>query len=219
MAQQDDITIESSDDVLLRGDLYYPDDLEDDAPAVILYHMLNGSRRAYNPLIPGLLDAGYIVLNMDMRGHGGTRGAQDWELAEDDAQRTFDWLREQAHVNGDAVSIIGASIGSNMALKACANDSQCLTVIALSPGLDYRGVQPETALVGGLSQRSALLVAAHGDDYSADSVEQLFSNATGHVSARLFMGRAHGTQLFNRELDRVQHMIIDWLDEQVAAAE
>lgn len=219
MTTPESVGIEASDGLALRGDLYRPADMPTDAPAVLLLHMLGSQRSAYEPLIPALLDAGYIVLNMDMRGHGETGSSQDWQLAETDVQTALDWLRQQEGVNNEQIAIIGASIGSNLALIGCANDAGCVTAIALSPGLDYRDVQPESAVVEGLADRSALLVASHQDRYSADSVRTMFGSATGNISARLYAGNAHGTNLFNNELDSVSHMIVSWLDEHFAAAE
>ncbi|MDQ7033623.1 MAG: alpha/beta fold hydrolase [Anaerolineae bacterium] len=218
---QDDMMMETvnlgaSDGLVLVGDMYRPD-MDGEAAAVLLIHMLGSNRTTYAPLIPALLEAGYVVLNVDMRGHGETGGSQDWALAETDIQVWLDWLREQENVSSDAVSIIGASIGGNLALIGCANDAQCLTSIALSPGIDYRGVMPESAVTEGLSNRSALLVASHNDGFSADSVRQIFANATGNVSARLYNGRAHGIQLFDNELESITTLILSWLDEHVAA--
>ena len=37
-------------------------------PAVLLMHQHNGRRRNWNPLIPALLDAGYVALAVDLVG-------------------------------------------------------------------------------------------------------------------------------------------------------
>ena len=159
------------------------------------------------------------MLNADLRGHGETRGNQEWDLTVADVQVWLDWLREQTVVDGSRIAILGGSIGSNVALIGCANDADCVGAIALSPGLDYRGVQPETAISEGLSERAVLLVAAHGDSYSAESVEQLLTSSTGDVSARLYRGRSHGTNLVRTDYDSVSHMIVAWLAEHLNLAE
>jgi predicted acyl esterase len=211
------VSISASDGLELRGDFYRPAGAEEDTPAVLLMHMLGSQRNAYEPLLPDLLDAGYIVLNIDLRGHGETGGRHDWELAVSDVQTLLDWLRQQEGVADDQIAIIGASVGSNLALVGCANDEACVTAIALSPGLDYRGIEPQSAVTEGLAERSALLIASHQDGFSADSVIVMFSEATGNVAARLYEGRAHGTALFNNELASVSSAILSWLDEQFAA--
>ncbi len=213
------VSIRASDGLQLRGDLYRPADREGDAPALLLLHMLGSERDAYEPLLPSLLDAGYIVLNMDLRGHGETAGSQDWGLAQQDVQTTLDWLREQQGVADEQIAIIGASVGSNLALVGCANDEFCVTAVALSPGLDYRGIEPESAITEGLAERSALLIAAHDDSFSRDTVIVFFGEAPGDIAARLYPGRAHGTALFREELESVSGLIVEWLGQHLTPME
>lgn len=210
------IELSASDDLSLMGDLYIPEAMESPAPALLLMHMNGGNRSDYIPLIPALLDSGYVVLTVDLRAHGATGGARNWDLAIEDTQLWLDWLREQDAVDASRIATIGASIGSNLALVGCANDGDCVTAIALSPGTDYFGVMPGDALVDGLN---AFLVASHNDSQSANSIRTFFNDATGYVSTRMYPGRAHGTQLFSSELESISNAILAWLDEQLATVE
>ena len=210
------VTRQSDDDTSLVADVYPTSEA---APVLILLHMLNSDRAAYEPIIPDLQGAGYALLNIDMRGHGDSGGSRDWDLVIADVADWIGWLDERGQIGENGLAIIGASIGSNVAIIGCAESGVCRGVVALSPGLDYRGVQPEPALVVGLADRSALLVAAHRDSYSAESIEQLFLNATGDVTARLYRGRSHGTRLFDSDFDRVSRLILFWLSEQFAVDE
>lgn len=214
------VTVNASDDLELVGDFYQPEDASETGnPAVLLFHMLGSNRHAYDPILPDLVDAGYVVLNVDMRGHGDTGGNQVWDLAIDDVQTWLDWLREQETVDDSRVAIMGASIGSNIALIGCAQDADCVGAIALSPGLDYFGVEPESAVMSGLAERAVLLVASHSDGYSAESVEQMFTNGRGDVSARIYRGAAHGTSLFRSNYDSISQLILSWLAEQFTFTE
>jgi acetyl esterase/lipase len=211
------ISIPASDDLMLVGDLYLPNTTSETGnPTVLLFHMLGSQRSAYDPLIPDLVDSGYTVLNADMRGHGETGGSQEWGLTIADVQVWLNWLHLHSAVDGSRIAIIGGSIGGNIALMGCANDVDCVGAVALSPGMDYRGVQPESSVVEGLSERAILLVASHGDGYSAESIEQLFTKSTGDVSARNYRGNSHGTNLFRTDYDSVSYMILSWLEEHLA---
>ena len=161
--------------------------------------MLNSNRGAYQPLIPDLREAGYAILNIDMRGHGASGGDRVWDSTIADMQGWVDWLAAEGRLSEPGLAIIGGSIGANVALISCADTETCRGAIALSPGLDYRGVKPESALVDGLADRSALLVAAQNDASSSTAIRQMFLNAKGDVTARLYPGRAHGTRLFDSE--------------------
>ena len=211
-SESESVTLQAADGVSLAGDFYPP--AEESAPLIISLHMLNSNRSAYAPLIPDLQAGGYAALNVDLRGHGDSGGARDWGLAIDDVADWIDWLAANEHISARGLVIMGASIGANAALMGCAASEVCRGAIALSPGLDYRGLQPETALTDGLAERSALLVAAHDDAYSADTVRQMFANAQGDVTARLFRGRAHGTRLFDSDYNHISRLILSWLDMQ-----
>ena len=185
-----------------------------DSPVILLLHMLNSNRAAYDPLIPDLREAGYAILNIDLRGHGASGGPRDWELAISDvALGWIGWLGENNHLSENGLAIIGGSIGANVALISCAQVEVCRGAIALSPGLDYRGVKPESALVDGLADRAALLVASQNDASSSTAIRQMFLKAKGDVTARIYRGRAHGTRLFDSEYDSVSRLILGWLAE------
>ncbi|MCY3865178.1 MAG: alpha/beta hydrolase [Chloroflexi bacterium] len=187
---------------------------DNDAPAILLLHMLNSKRAAWEPLIPDLRAAGYALLNIDMRGHGDSGGTRDWEEAiHDVAVGWVGWLSENGHLGDEGLAIIGGSIGANVALISCARVVSCRGAIALSPGLDYRGVKPESALIDGLADRVALLVAAQNDTSSSTAIRQMFLKAKGDVSARLYRGRAHGTRLFDSDYESVSALILGWLAE------
>lgn len=203
--------VKAADGLALKGDFYAAPG-EGTHPAVLLLHMLNGSRAQWKSLIGPLLDDGYSVLAVDLRGHGQTGDTINWTKATTDVQTWLDWLREQPDVNGEAVSIVGASIGSNLALVGCANDKQCVTAVALSPGLDYFGLKTTKSITEGLSKRSALLVASQNDRYSSDSVKTLVGAATGDIAVRVYKGGAHGTQLLSGK-NGATKLILAWLEE------
>ena len=207
-------TITRADDTTLVAD-FYP--AAEPAPVLLLLHMLNSNRSAWEPLIPDLREAGYAILNIDMRGHGASGGTRVWDSTIADMQGWVGWLAAEGRLSEPGLAVIGGSIGANVALISCAETETCLGAVALSPGLDYRGVMPESALVDGLADRSALLVAAQNDSSSSTAIRQMFLNAKGDVTARLYPGRAHGTRLFDSDYASVSRLILGWLDETFGA--
>src|SRR5690606_36372631 len=130
---------------------------------------------------------------VDLRGFGRTGGSRDWDLARADVLTWLEWLRTQPEVDTAFVSTMGASIGSNLALVGCGDDPDCVTAIALSPGLNYFGVEPVEALETTLENRSALIVTAKDDTQSANGIGDMLAAAEGEVGVRMFTGRSHGT--------------------------
>jgi pimeloyl-ACP methyl ester carboxylesterase len=208
------VQVAAIDGLKLVGDFYTAANSSGvSKPAVLLLHIIGSDRHSWQALIPSLLDAGYSVLTVDLRGFGDTGGEINWGAATKDVQTWLDWLRKQPEVRPDAVSITGGSIGANLALIGCANDPDCVTAIALSPGLVYYSLKPD---INQLKTRSAFLVASQNDLYPADSVKQMVGSASGDIGARIYPGTAHGTHLFegsDKVRDGLIATIINWLDE------
>ncbi len=206
-----DVEIVMADGLKIKGTFYpAPDDKK--APAALLLHQLDGSRSQWISFAIPLAQKGYNVLAVDMRGHGATGGTRDWTLADSDTLALMKWLRDQPTVDPARVAVIGASIGSNLALRACASDSACHVVIALSPGLDYLGVRTKDA-VADMANKSVLLVASHLDTASATAVKSLsFVIQTNvNVMVRIYAASAaHGIDMLSTK-DLIP-LMMQWLD-------
>jgi len=72
------VEVEAADGLLLKGDLYRPTTIpEEGARTLLLMHQNQSSRRGYASVIPQFVEEGYIVLVVDLRGHGETGGTND----------------------------------------------------------------------------------------------------------------------------------------------
>lgn len=191
----------------------------DSSSSIILLHMLNRNRNDWNDFAGQLQKEGYNVLSIDLRGHGQstdkdgrvvnwqTFSANDFNDMILDVKVAKQFLENKGIGN---VSIVGASIGANIALSYAAEDSEIKTIILLSPGLDYRGVKPD-ADVKDYGNRSMLIVASKDDEYSAASSKNLIELAVGKKELKLYENAGHGTKMFlNTDLDKI---IINWLRE------
>ena len=203
------VTIEADDGLAFVGDYYVPV-ADGPVPGVLLLHMLDGNRSAWEPLIPMLLDAGIAVFNVDMRGHGETGGSRDWSLIDSDLALLLDWLKAQEETSD--VATIGGSIGANSALRGAANDAEVVTAVALSPGLDYRGVTTADAIEM-MDERPILLVASRDDNPAGPNTLELFSLTSGDAQIRMYSGRRHGTNLLP-DNEALMQAIVGWLVEQ-----
>jgi predicted acyl esterase len=200
------VQIEAVDGLLLFGEISRPN-LDGQTPAVLALHQNNSARQSWQPIIPTLLNGGYAVLAVDMRGFGETGGARDFAAGQADVQHWLDWMRVQPYILPDSISIIGASIGANLALIGCAADPSCVAAIALSPGLNYFGVEPQNAVTEGFLNRSVFLVGAQSDPESAEAIRTLFWYSTGNARAQLYPGSAHGTDLFAVDVHLVEYTL------------
>ncbi len=205
------VEVQADDGLTLVGDLYNAE-LDVQTPALLLMHMYGGRRTDWRPLIPALTGAGYRVIAVDLRGHGATGGSNDWQAAVGDVQTWLDWMEAQPSIDPDKIAVVGASIGANLALVGCANDTHCVTAVALSPGTNYFGVTTNDAIKT-LRSRSALLVASQTDEPSSSSVRTLTALAEGEVGLQLYRGGTHGTLLLVTQGKTLIPQITHWLDD------
>ena len=204
-----EIDLFTSDGVHIKADFY--DDVRTEK-GVVLVPMLGRTKETMADLASFLHPAGYKCLAIDPRGHG--RSQQNWQSftsrdftnISNDIRAAKDYL--SAH-GAKKVSIIGASIGANLALAYAVTDSEVRTIVMLSPGLDYRGVK--ATLAAQEMRRPFLIVVSKEDDYSYKSSVQI-DRLSGSEETKLdvFEGLGHGTEMFKDR--KILRIIKEWLD-------
>ena len=207
----ENITIAGAEDLLLQSTLYTPDG-SGPFPSVILIHMLGSDRQVWdeNGIADNLVENGYAVMAVDMRGHGETGNSIDWQLAPEDLRLAWEHFTSLDTVDPQRTAIIGASIGANLALLTGSDQPVIRTVILLSPGLDYRGVATEEPLEM-YGARPILIVASEEDTYAAASSRTLAGLAEGESRLEMYNGAGHGTRMFNVQPE-LSDLILSWLD-------
>ena len=186
--------------------------------SVILLHILPGNRRDFNDMAGLLSGKGYNVLNIDERGHGdseawpGEMGSwqefrqEDYDKMIFDVEAAADWLKNQ--VKDTELATIGGSIGANLAMIFGAKD-QPKIVVALSPGIEYRGVKTEIASRN--YRQNFLIAASRDDEYAFESSEKLFEMSRAKVKEFIkYEDAGHGTRMLEREPELKQR-ILDFL--------
>lgn len=178
---------------------------EGDAPAVLLVHQLYATRKSWDTVIQPLLDAGFRVLAVDVRGYGSTRGRINWAAAQSDVRLWLEWLAAQGGTTG--VYAIGSSMGSSLALVACDAVDACRGAVALSPGLNYYGVSIADAAAQDFRK---LIVYADRDRYPVLAAPEIQKLENPSNEFLVFPGRSHGMDLF-RNHQELLALMIEWL--------
>lgn len=210
---EDGLTVETADGLQLVGTFYAPVRTQIPLPGVLLLHMLGGDRSDWDEFALNLALKGYTVFSVDMRGHGDSPGKRDFKKSKDDLQRVWDYFTGRPEVDRDSTAVIGASIGSNMALITAAKQPAIKTAVLLSPGLEYRGITTEDAIVA-YGQRPILIVASQEDAYSASSSQRLEGLALGESRLILYQGGGHGMQMLVSEPE-LADIIFAWLEQYI----
>lgn len=206
-----------------RTAAWYWAPLQTGAPGVILVHMRGGNKGTWGDMPKQLVEEGFAVIAIDLRGHGESIDPAGRRL-DLNALKEADYLamlgdiaaahrlfEQRNAVDADRVGLVGASIGANLAMMYAAGDLRVRTVVALSPGLNYMGLQPLKYLAG-LDKRALYLVAATGDEYSFSGCQELEKLALSDpVSFRSFEGKEHGTDLLDAHPGLGVTIVSGWL--------
>lgn len=144
-----DVDLTTTDGVSLKGTVYRPE-----GPVrggVLCLHMYMRDRTTFNALAPSLVERGFVVLAIDMRGHGQSGTREHMVQVEDrdpavfhampaDVEAGVKWLRKSGGVGPGPLGIVGASVGCSVALHYAATRGNVRALVLLSPGEAYLGM-------------------------------------------------------------------------------
>lgn len=221
--REDSVSFTTPDGFVIQGSVYVPE--RPNNVGVICLHQMNLDRSAFYHLATALCDKGFTVLSLDERGHGmsvqrnGVHTTHE-QLSEQDFGKipgadiveARKVLMENYTISPEKIGFVGASIGANAALIAAGRNPQTAFVVALSPGVDFRGLQPESDVTQ--IQKPVLLVAAEDDQYSYQSVAQLFELIPSSQKKQILLkSGGHGTEML--EDTDLYNQLIAWISERV----
>ena len=172
------VSFPATDGAILKGRWFAG---RDGAPTVVLCHDWGRSKESLSHLAVQLQDAGFNVLNFDLRGHGESeRRASTFGVAETrDVLGAIDWVRQRrGNPSGAAarIGVYGVGIGAFAALEAAdeRNDVRAVVLDGLYPDTDtallrhvYAGSDFAEDWFGFLPR--AMFRVAHGDPVQASS--------------------------------------------------
>lgn len=211
------VTYQAEDGLRIVADFYPPLEGES-APAVLLLHQFNGSRVQWATLIPDLRQWGYAVLAPDLRSFGESTvilrdGAQEqYELTDLDdmlldVAAAIEYLKTRGEVDAEAIGVVGASVGGNLAYVASGAFPQLNTAVSMSPNASPSGDALLGRDVPGFSPRSVLFMS---DEAEASDAQALAVNVAQPVDVRIYeRTTAHGVELLGDP--EVKPDIRDWL--------
>ncbi len=214
------ISFQTKDGVKIAAD-FYPSQFKNDGgskKSVILLHILPGNRHDFDEFAELLWRQGYNILNIDERGHGeseawaGEIGSWqeftqiDYDKMIYDVEAAVEWLKSR--ILDTELAIIGGSIGANLSILYGAKN-QPKVVIALSPGLNYKGIKIEIASRN--FKKNLLIISSRDDSYSFESSERIFDiSAAAKKEFIKYEDAGHGTRMFNSEPE-LKQKILDFL--------
>ena len=208
----------------------------DSLPVVILLHDLGGSKSDWlsaTDTYVDLLERGYAVLAIDMRGHGETPLPDDrqvlelidLELSVLDVHAALVWLQSQSKIDASRIAVVGSGSGGNVAYVSLGSFPELIkTGISLSPGL-WGATSLEPLVIGtgieSFGPRSMLFMVGDQDQVQAGDVILSYADFARSLEAqtaepkelRVFTDSAdHGWALLNN-VPEAQDRFFLWLEE------
>lgn len=182
------------------------------ANGVVLIHDKGRSASDFGWYGEKLAGAGFHVVAVDLRGHGGSK-PPDLLTEVDFPKMTGDVAAAVAYLKAKGatkVALIGDKLGANLALVEAADDLTVTNVIALSAGLNVSGVTVSAA-VEKYGARPLLLVASAEDAYATRTAGVLESKATGEKHYELLENAGTGVKMFNKA-PNLEPVMLAWLN-------
>lgn len=186
----------------------------------LLLHMMPATKESWRSLIAELVARGISCLAVDQRGHGssqgGPKGYQAFSEAEQQAKKFdveagFEELASRGFV-AEKMVMVGASIGANLSIRYLSEHAEVPLCVAMSPGLNYRGVATGGAIIKLQSPQKVLLMVSTEDDReSLASCQELNRLAPTQTELWTFSGLGHGTDMFTNDPALIGRTV-DWID-------
>lgn len=201
---------------VMSGLLYRPPGLEAGrrAPAVLLSHGYINTREMQSPFAIELARRGFVVLAMDMTGHGGSGG--NVGAAGFGGPSALAFLRSQPFVDRDQIGLAGHSMGGGPVLAAARAEPEgyrAVVLVGSAPGLfgppdEARPDFPRNLNVvfGGLDEFSALMWRTpKGTDLpGSEKLKAVFGVASPVEPGRIYGDPTLGTAR-RLDLPRITH--------------
>ena len=180
-----------------------------------------------------LLERGYSVLAIDMRGHGDTPIPDDRqflevidiELSYRDVEAAMAWLPSQSEIDVSRIAVVGSGSGGNVAyVSSGLLPEQIKTSVSLSPGLWHASSFEPVVTGAGLEPfdpRSILFMAADKDQIDTGDVILSYAEFARSLEAltaepkdlRIFPDSAdHGFELLDN-IAEAHDLFFLWLEE------
>lgn len=214
-----DMTLKAQDGKTLAGSWIIPENAKKKAPVVLLVHDYGLNRRDWNVFIPDLVEQGFAVLAMDLRGHGQSRAnegevvpTQDdlLKIGLADIQSALKWAAAQKAADAKRIGIVGAGLGGDLAFLArTAFVKNIRAAVVISPS--YTTITDGT--FSGMTASGILFCASSKskDGMSMMAADTLANFTKEPKKVVIYDSAAHGLAIFYKHPE-VKQDILSWLN-------
>jgi len=223
------VHLRTTDNVLIGGS-YYPV-RQTPAPAVVLIHSVDRDRNVWAGFGMSLQKNGLAALAIDLRGYGESTRKQtadgsmtldnrtftagDYQSMLLDVEAAVDWLHAQPEIDAKHIALVGESFGANIVLRYAAINPDIAAVVALSPGMTYRGVRTDD-IISQISHTPLRIFVSQYDPFAFESSKRLVEIQKesglnpGTNELTFCTGNLHGSDML-LGVRNLPQIIVNWL--------
>lgn len=110
-------------------------EIKDLKKTILFFHGAGGNVTTYQYISKPLVEAGYKVVMVDVRGYGKSTGIPSHENIKNDTQKLFDYLITKPEIKNTKIYIYGASLGSQVAAHLAKNNKEKLSGLIIDGGM------------------------------------------------------------------------------------
>jgi pimeloyl-ACP methyl ester carboxylesterase len=203
------VSLTTEDGVVLSATLWEPDGRV--AAGVLMVHAPSRTSHDFDRIGDQLGARGFLVLSLDLRGHGdsqGTYATTDLQAVARDVSAAIRYLLTRQAGTPAAIGIIGASAGATLGVLAANGVPAVKSFALLSAPLDFRGLRLEEPLRR-VGDRAVLVVASGEDVYAARCARALAETGPGLRELMLLDSAGHATKMLTSRPDLLPSLV-DW---------
>lgn len=216
------IFLETKDSIRISANLYK---IDNPVSWFVLIHMMPATKESWKDFSEYLLNFNYRSIAIDLRGHGESDGGPNsyLEFKDEDRQKSIldldsavSYIIKEEGATPEKITIVGASIGANLALKYISENKEFKKVVLLSPGLDYRGIKTEPLAKLLENSQSVLLVGAKDDERSGGNIVSQIRKIESVIPSgvktevKIYNDGGHGTDILKGH-NELKELIINFI--------
>lgn len=193
------ISLSSADGVALSAELQGGGDR-----GIVLIHGKGEDRAAVSELTKVFGGSKNLVVAVDLRGHGASKGDADSLASVADVEAAIKYVRGKGV---KTVSVVGVGLGANLALVAASKDPEVHDIVMISPALNHDGVKASAGL-SGFGERPVLMVIGQGDALATKAANMLDDRMAGST-VEVLPVEGSGSKLV-KQSSELPTMILGW---------
>jgi pimeloyl-ACP methyl ester carboxylesterase len=175
----------------------------------VLLHADQRSKRDWSAFADSLGSSNFRVVAPDLRGHGDSKSSlsdEDYLAMRHDVSAALDHLSSSSC---DHLALVGAELGSVLALNIAAEDPRITNLVMMSPRLSSHGWKVSSA-ISAYGDRPLLLVVGESDSTGVRAAGALKGKAAGRTQLEVVKGDAIGPLLMAQSAS-LEGTLLHWI--------